>query len=151
VHSGQTVLRDLSMPHSPRLYQGQLYLLDSGHGSLIRLDPLSGERSTVAVLPGFTRGLDCFAGHAFVGLSQIRETAVFGGLPLQEKQQELRCGLAIVDLTTGETTGLLWFQTGLEEVFSVVVLPGWHNPAVIGPDTCTDVNQTIWMVPPNAS
>ena len=151
VPSGETVLRGLAMPHSPRLYQGQVYLLDSGHGTLIRLDPLSGERSTVAVLPGFTRGLDCFAGHAFVGLSQIRETAVFGGLPLQEKQQELRCGLAVVDLTTGETTGLLWFQTGLEEVFSVVVLPGWHNAAVIGPDTHTDANQTIWLVPPNAS
>ena len=80
------------MPHSPRLYQGQLYLLDSGRGSLIRLDHLSGERSSVAVLPGFTRGLDCFAGHAFVGLSQIRETAVFGGLPIQQEQNELHCG-----------------------------------------------------------
>jgi uncharacterized protein (TIGR03032 family) len=151
VPSGETVLRDLSMPHSPRLYQGQLYLLDSGHGSLIRLDPLRGERSMVAVLPGFTRGLDCFAGHAFVGLSQIRETAVFGGLPLQKKQQELRCGMAVVDLSYGAVVGLLWFEKGLEEVFSVVVLPGWHNPAVIGPDTHTDANQTVWMVPPTPS
>jgi uncharacterized protein (TIGR03032 family) len=55
VPSGETVLRGLAMPHSPRLYQGQLYLLDSGHGSLIRPGPLSGKRSTVAVLPGFTR------------------------------------------------------------------------------------------------
>ncbi len=138
VPSGETVLRGLSMPHSPRLYNGQLYLLDSGHGTLIRFDPLSGERSTVAVLPGFTRGLDCFAGHAFVGLSQIRETAVFGGLPLQEKQQELRCGLAIVDLSNGAVVGFVWFNNGLEEVFSVVVLPGWHNPAIIGPDNRTD-------------
>jgi hypothetical protein len=59
--------------HSPRLYQGQLYLLDSGHGSLIRLDPLSGQHSTIASLPGFPCGLDCFAGYGFVGLSQIRK------------------------------------------------------------------------------
>jgi uncharacterized protein (TIGR03032 family) len=147
--SGEIMLRGLAMPHSPRLYQGQPYLLDSGHGSLLRFDPLSGERSTVAVLPGFTRGLDCYGGHAFVGLSQIRETAVFGGLPLQDQQQELRCGLAVVDLSNGAVVALLWFQTGLEEVFSVVVLPGWRNPAVIGPDNRTDATQTVWMVPPS--
>jgi len=33
VPSGEVVLRGLSMPHSPRLYQGQLYLLDSGRGA----------------------------------------------------------------------------------------------------------------------
>jgi uncharacterized protein (TIGR03032 family) len=106
VPSGETVLRDLSMPHSPRLYQGQLYLLDSGHGSLIRLDPLSGERSTVAVLPGFTQGLDCFAGHAFVGLSQIRETAVFGGLPIQRDCGE-RSLLGLQPSPPGAATALL--------------------------------------------
>jgi uncharacterized protein (TIGR03032 family) len=36
VLSGEVVLRGLSMPHSPRLYQGQLYLLDSGRGALVR-------------------------------------------------------------------------------------------------------------------
>ena len=148
VPSGEVVLRGLSMPHSPRLYKNQLYLLDSGHGALLRVDPLSGERSTVAHLPGFTRGLDCFAGYAFVGLSQIRETAVFGGLPISERQQELKCGLAVVNLRNGSVEGLLWFNTGIQEAFAVAVLPGWRNPAVIGPDTSTDSSQTVWLVPP---
>ena len=148
VPSGEVVQRGLSMPHSPRLYKDQLYLLDSGQGALLRVDPLSGECSTVAHLPGFTRGLDCFSGYAFVGLSQIRETAVFGGLPISEKQQELKCGLAVVNLRNGSVDGLLWFNTGIEEAFAVVVLPGWHNPAVIGPDTSTDDSQTVWLVPP---
>jgi uncharacterized protein (TIGR03032 family) len=148
VPRGEVVLRGLSMPHSPRLYQGQLYLLDSGHGSLLRLDPLSGQHSTIVTLPGFTRGLDCFGGYAFVGLSQIRETAVFGGLAIGERQQELKCGLAVVNLSSGSVDGLLWFHSGIEEVFAVAVLPGWRNPAVIGPDTHTDAAQTIWLVPP---
>ena len=148
VPSGEVRLRGLSMPHSPRLYNGQLYLLDSGHGALLRVDPLSGQRHTIATLPGFTRGLDCFAGHAFIGLSQIRETAVFGGLPLQQSGQELRCGLAIVNLTSGNLEGFLWFNSGVEEVFAAVVLPGWRHPALIGPDTSTDASQTVWLVPP---
>ena len=148
VPSGEVVQRGLSMPHSPRLYEEQLYLLDSGQGALLRVDPLSGECSTVAHLPGFTRGVDCFAGYAFVGLSQIRETAVFGGLPISEKQQELKCGLAVVNLRNGSVDGLFWFNTGIEEAFAVAVLPGWHNPAVIGPVTSTDDSQTVWLVPP---
>jgi uncharacterized protein (TIGR03032 family) len=150
VRSGEVRLRGLSMPHSPRLYNGQLYLLDSGHGALLRFDPLTGERHTIASLPGFTRGLDCFAGHAFVGLSQIRETAVFGGLPLQHSGQELRCGLAIVNLSSGTVEGFLWFNSGVEEVFAAVVLPGWRHPALIGPDTSTDASQTVWLVPPGS-
>jgi uncharacterized protein (TIGR03032 family) len=147
VATGERVLGGLAMPHSPRLYDGQLYLLDSGHGALIRLDPRSGQQATIASLPGFTRGLDCFAGHAFVGLSRIRESAIFGGLPLQTTGQELRCGLAIIHLETGVLKGWVWFQSGIEEVFAVTVLPGWRNPALIGPDTRTDHSQTVWLVP----
>ena len=149
VPTGNIALRGLAMPHSPRLYQGQLYLLDSGNGYLLRLDPLSGQHSTIATLPGFTRGLDCFAGYAFVGLSQIRETAVFGGLPLQNNGEELRCGLAVVNLKSGAVEGFLWFNSGIEEVFAVAVLPGWRNPALIGPDISTDNSQAIWLVPPS--
>jgi uncharacterized protein (TIGR03032 family) len=148
VPSGEVVLRGLSMPHSPRLYQGQLYVLDSGHGRLDRCDPIPGQRTTLAHLPGFTRGLDCFAGHAFVGLSQVRETAIIGGLPLNVSDQELRCGLAVVNLNNNTVEGLLWFHSGIEEVFAVTVLPGWRNPALIGPDTRTDDRQTVWLVPP---
>ena len=150
VPSGQVVLRGLSMPHSPRLYNGQLYVLNSGHGALLRVDPLTGSSDTVAVLPGYTRGLDCFGGYAFIGLSQIRETAVFGGLPLQEDGRELRSGLAIVNLATGEIESLFWFHSGVEEIFSICVLPGYINPVVIGPDTNTDDTPTIWMVPEGA-
>jgi uncharacterized protein (TIGR03032 family) len=147
VPTGVVVVRGLSMPHSPRLYQGQLYLLDSGHGSLLRVDPLTGQHTTIATVPGFTRGLDCFAGYAFVGLSRIRETAVFGGLPLENTGHDLRCGLAVVNLSSGAVDGLLWFHSGIEEVFSIAVLPGWRNPALIGPDITTDDSQPVWVVP----
>jgi uncharacterized protein (TIGR03032 family) len=147
VPTGEVVLRGLAMPHSPRLYNGQLYLLDSGRGTLVRFDPLTGDSHTVARLPGFTRGLDCFAGHAFVGLSRIRERAVFGGLPLEDGGEELRCGLAVVDLNSGALAGLFWFHSGVEEVFAVTVLPGYRNPVVVGPDTSADNTQTVWRVP----
>jgi len=95
VGSGEVLLRGLSMPHSPRIYQGELYFLNSGYGTLNRYNPEKLSHEVIATLPGFTRGLDIWAGHAFIGLSQIRETAVFSGLPLQENPEPLKCGLGI--------------------------------------------------------
>ena len=39
VPSGEIVARGLSMPHSPRLCDGQLYALNSGAGELVKVDP----------------------------------------------------------------------------------------------------------------
>jgi uncharacterized protein (TIGR03032 family) len=150
VASGTTVLKGLSMPHSPRIYKDQLYLLNSGYGDLMRVRPDLQQLETVTRVPGFTRGLDCFGGYAFVGMSQIRETAVFGGLPIQEKDTELKCGLAVVNLATSAVEAMFWFHSGVEEVFAVTVLPGWKNPVLIGPDRDLDSSQTVWLVPEHA-
>ena len=151
ISTGRILTGDLSMPHSPRLHQGELYALNSGKGELLRIDRQSGEYEVVAQLPGFTRGLDLIGNIAVVGLSRIRESAVFGGLPLQESQGGLRCGVAFVDLTRGELQGYCWFESGVEEIFSVLVIPGYRNPKIIGPMSkayeLDDTSQAIWFVP----
>lgn len=151
VSTGRVLTRGLSMPHSPRLYQGELYVLNSGKGELLRIDRQSGEQEVVTELPGFTRGLDLIGNIALVGLSRIRESAVFGGLPLQERQKELKCGVALVDLQRGEVLGYCWFDSGVEEIFSVLALPSFRNPKIIGPsakaDELNEASQTIWLAP----
>jgi uncharacterized protein (TIGR03032 family) len=132
VPSGQVVARGLSMPHSPRLHDGRLWVLESGAGRLMLVDAATGLRETVAELPGFARGL-AFAGeYAFIGLSKIRETSTFGGLPIAERLSELKCGVAVVDLRGGEVVALLEFQSAVEEIFDVQLLPGLGFPEVIG-------------------
>src|SRR6185436_20598636 len=69
VPSGEFVAGGLSMPHSPRWHDGQLWVLESGAGTLARVDLVTGRRQTVARLPGFTRGLACVGPVALVGLS----------------------------------------------------------------------------------
>jgi uncharacterized protein (TIGR03032 family) len=134
VPSGETVLRGLSMPHSPRWHDGRLWLLESGHGGLCVADPEAGAWETVAELPGFTRGL-AFAGPlAFVGLSQIRESSTFGGLPIEERLEERLCGVWVVNTETGETVGLLRFEDLVQEIFDVTFLPGTSFPEIAEPD-----------------
>lgn len=129
VPSGEIVLEGLSMPHSPSWRDGQLWFLESGQGRLCRADPEAGTHETVCELPGFTRGL-AFAGPlAFVGLSQIRETKTFGGLPLEDRLKEKLCGVWAVSLETGEIAGFLRFEQAVQEVYDVAVV-GMRKPEV---------------------
>jgi uncharacterized protein (TIGR03032 family) len=132
VASGAVVARGLCVPHSPRVHDGQLWVLDSGSGRVLVVDHGSGRAETVASLPGFVRGLAFSGRFAFVGLSRIRETAHFGGLPIAERPAELRCGLWVLDVPSGQTVGFLEFEADIDEIFDVQVLAGCRFPNVIG-------------------
>ncbi|HEX2224967.1 MAG TPA: TIGR03032 family protein, partial [Thermoanaerobaculia bacterium] len=135
VPSGETVARGLSMPHSPRWYGGRLWVLESGKGEIGVSDLSTGKVETVAQLPGFTRGL-AFAGpYAFVGLSQVRESNIFGGLPLTERLKEKLCGVWAIDVRTGKTVGFLRFEGLVQEIFDVQLLPGVRYPEIAEPDS----------------
>jgi uncharacterized protein (TIGR03032 family) len=148
VPSGEVVTRGLSMPHSPRWHDGQLWVLESGTGSVLRVDPATRDRQVVATLPGFTRGL-AFAGqYAFVGLSKIRPTSAMDGVPLAARRDQLQCGVQAVDTRSGRVVGTLEFQSAVEEIFDVQLLPGVRFPEVVGFQK-EDVYHTF-VVPPAA-
>jgi uncharacterized protein (TIGR03032 family) len=131
VESGEFLLRGLSMPHSPRLYDGRVWLLESGHGSVSVADLAKGTTTEIIRVPGFTRGIDFCRQFAFVGLSQVRETAIFSGIPLVEQVNERTCGVWVIDLRSGETVAWLRFEVTVQEIFSVQVLPGIRFPDLI--------------------
>jgi uncharacterized protein (TIGR03032 family) len=128
--NSEIVAGQLSMPHSPRWHDGRLWLLESGRGELVQVDPESGAAVTVAELPGFTRGLAMAGNVAFVGLSQIRESSTFGDLPLIERLDERVCGVWAIDLRTGDVVGLLRFDDLVQEIFDVALLPGVRYPEI---------------------
>jgi uncharacterized protein (TIGR03032 family) len=110
VETNTVLLHGLAMPHSPRWYGGQLWVLESGQGRLAVVDLEARTWRTVAELPGFTRGLDFVGPLAFIGLSQVRETAVFSGIPLVERLTERTCGVWVVHLEMGQTVGFVRFE-----------------------------------------
>ena len=131
IETNEILLRGLSMPHSPRSYQDRLWLLESGQGSLAVADLKQGTWRTVAQLPGFTRGIDFYGPLAFIGLSQVRESATFSGIPLVERLRERTCGVWVVHIETGETLGFLRFEAGVQEIFAVQVLQGLRYPELL--------------------
>lgn len=135
IASGEVVAEGFSMPHSPRLHDGRLWLLDSGTGRFGHVDLDTGRFVEVAFCPGYARGLCFIDNFAVIGLSKPRDDT-FAGLPLgdalKEKGVEPRCGLLVVDLRTGDTVH--WFRLDgvVSELYDVVCLPGAVRPMALG-------------------
>jgi len=134
--TGEIVCEGLSMPHSPRLHDGRLWVLNSGAGEFGFVDLATGRFEPVAFCPGYARGLAFAGGRAVIGLSQARENRTFSGLPLDEalaaRDVEPRCGLAVVDLATGDMSGWVRIEGVVRELYDVAALPGVRRPSAIG-------------------
>lgn len=147
VPSGETVAQGFAMPHSPRVYDGRLFVLDSGRGQIDVVDPATGRFQPISQQPGYTRGL-AFAGpYAFVGLSKIRETSTFGGVPIAERREGLKCAVAVIDLRTCRRVAHFEFLSGVEEVFDVQVLRGVRNPFISGPLAVAEGHKSMMYAP----
>lgn len=149
VPSSKVITQGLSMPHSPRMYQNRLWVLNSGHGEIVTVDIASGKQEKIVSLPGYTRGLALVGKYAFVGLSKIRETAIFGNLPISDRFEELKCGVAVVDLQTRQMISLLEFQAGVDEIFDIQVSQ-FSAAMISGPHATTDSANQIWSLPATA-
>lgn len=132
ISSGEVIASGLSMPHSPRWYDGRLWVLESGSGRIGWINAATGQYEVLAELPGFTRGLDFCGPLAFIGLSQVRESAVFSGIAIAERPLEERCcGVWVVNIQTGQIIAHVKFEDAVQEIFAVTVLPGMQRPDVI--------------------
>jgi uncharacterized protein (TIGR03032 family) len=120
--SNEVLATGLSMPHSPRWHMGKLWVLESGKGTLGYWDESSGQVVTLATLPGFTRGLEMVGPYAFVGLSKVRESTTFSGLPVTRLAKRIS-GVYVIDLRSGAQMGGIEFTRGVDEVFAVSALP----------------------------
>jgi len=136
VDSGEVVVAGLSMPHSPRLHNGKLWLLNSGTGEFGWVDAAAGRFEPVAFCPGYARGLAFAGDFALVGLSVPRENRTFDGLELNEalvrRGAEARCAILAIDLRTGDTVHWVRFSGVVRELYDVAVIPDVRRPAAIG-------------------
>lgn len=147
VPSSRVVTKGLSMPHSPRVYQNRLWVLNSGRGEITAVNVVSGKQEKIVSLPGYTRGLAFIGKYAFVGLSKIRETAIFGDLPISDRLgEQIKCGIAVVDLSTREMISFLDFKEGVDEIFDVQVAR-FSSAMINGPYAVTDDGNQIWSLP----
>ncbi len=134
VETSEAIFTDLPMPHSPRIFDDDLYILLSATGEVAKVDAKAGTYDVIKKLPGFTRGLARHGDYLFVGLSKLRKTHTFGDLELASRKDVI-CGVAVLHLQTGALVGQMEFVRTCEEIYDVQVLPGLIRPGIVGPDS----------------
>ncbi len=149
VPSGEVVVSGLSMPHSPRFYQGKLWILNSGTGDFGYVDLEQGRFEPVTFCPGYGRGLAFWHDYAIVGLSQPRD-ATFSGLALEDrlvaKDGEARCGLVVIDLNRGAVVHWLRIEGTIIEIYDIGVLSQVQRPMSLGFQT-DEIAQVLTLDP----
>lgn len=128
VATGRPVLEGLIKPHSPRLIEGALYVLNSGAGEVLRLAAPGQSPLVLARLDGFTRGLAVVGDVLLVGLSSLRGTAL--GLDLPVSEQSHQAGIVALDRHSGAVLGRLDLPGSVHEVMDLAVVPGLRRLAV---------------------
>jgi len=130
VPSGEIILEGLPMPHSPRIIDGELYLLLSATGEIIRVDPDNKRYDVLFKANAFVRGMAYHANYLFVGMSQARKSSkTFNELPVSEMSDS--AGVLVIDMTNWTLAGEIRYQSTVEEIYDVQVIPGTSRPGLI--------------------
>ena len=141
VRSNKIVCEGLSMPHSPRMHKGSLWVLNAGTGELGIVAPPKTKQSfgtfePVVFCPGFLRGLTFHENLAFVGLSKPRHKR-FEGLALDDRLRETDsepwCGIQVIDLDRRCCIDWLRIDGAVTELFDVCAVPGFRCPMTVSP------------------
>lgn len=131
VDSNEIVLGGLAMPHSPRIWSGDLYLLLSATGELVKADPLRGSCEVITRIPAFIRGMASIGDYIFVGCSRLRKTHTFGDLPLAQNP-DVFCGVVAIHRPTGAIVGEIRYINSCEEIYDIQILPKMNRPGILG-------------------
>ncbi|NOZ36205.1 MAG: TIGR03032 family protein [Chlorobi bacterium] len=149
--SGEIITEGLGMPHSPRVYDGKLYVLNSAQGELIRINTKNGTSEVICNLGGFARGMSRYGDYLFIGVSKLRHnSAVFRDLPIAEKSF---AGVVAVYLPYGSIAGQLEYTMSVDEIYDVKVLEGLKRPSILSDSSevhelaLSVPGQTFWAQP----
>lgn len=134
VETNEIVASGLAMPHSPRLFGEDLYVLLSATGELIRVDVNTGKYEVIIKVEGFVRGMDLHKDYLFIGLSKLRKnSSTFGKLPFAEKANQ--AGILIVHLPTGSVVGNITYLSSLDEIYDVHIIGNKIRPNILNTAT----------------
>ena len=117
-------------------YNGKLYFLNSAQGELCIADPEKGTYEVVSKLGGFSRGMARFGDFLFIGISKLRHTTdVFKDLPIAKTSF---AGVVVVYLPYGKVVGQIRYESSVDEIYDVKILPGLRRPGILNSEKMED-------------
>jgi len=144
VKKNEIVLNGLSMPHSPKMYNNELYLLMSASGEFIKVNLETKSYQTLKKFEGFCRGLSFYKDFAFIGFSKLRKnSSTFAKLSFSDKANF--SGIKIIHMPTNAEVGEIIYETSVDEIYEVIVLENMIRPNIL--NTIDDVHKLSLATP----
>ncbi len=130
LQTNEIIVENLAMPHTPRLFNNDLYLLLSATGELIKVDTKTGKYDVIVKIDGFVRGMYLHKDYLFIGLSKLRKNSTtFGKLEMAVKANH--SGIVIVHLPTGSIAGKITYLSSVDEIYDIHILPDSIRPNIL--------------------
>lgn len=144
IESNEKVLDGLAMPHSPRMYKDELYMLLSATGEFIKVNTKDKSYKVIRQFDGFCRGLTIHKKYAFIGFSKLRKnSSTFAKLSFSDKANF--SGIKIIHLPTQTLVGEINFQSHVDEIYEVAIFPNSLRPNIL--NTITDMHKLALAIP----
>ena len=130
VESNEVVVSGLPMPHSPRIYDGKLYMVTSASGDLVVADTDKGTFESIINLKGFVRGMAKYGDYLFIGLSKLRQnSSTFNKLDIAKFANQ--SGFDVIHLPTGARVAQLRYLASVDEIYDIQILPNMTRPGIV--------------------
>lgn len=130
LRSGEVLLEELAMPHSPVVFDNKIYFLLSATGEVMYYDLQTRTTHQINQFNTFVRGLEVVGDYLFLGMSQIRkDSTFFSQLPV--KHEDSFCGIRVLDRHTGKEVAGLTYYGKINEIFAVKVMNGVQAPGIL--------------------
>lgn len=144
VETNEIILDGLAMPHSPIMYNNELYLLLSATGEFIKVNTAEKSYEVIKKFDGFCRGLSIHNDYAFIGFSKLRKnSSTFAKLSFSDKANF--AGIKIIHLPTQAEVGEVIYQTSIDEIYEVAILPNMIRPNIL--NTINDIHKYSLSIP----
>ncbi len=128
--TGKILTKGLSMPHSPRIFNNKLYVLNSAQGELLEIDRKTGTKDVIVNLGGFARGMEMIGDYLFIGVSKLRHNSkAFSDLPIAKTSF---AGIIAVHLPYKTIVGQAKYKMSVDEIYDVKILKNIRRPNIIG-------------------
>lgn len=142
--TNSVIVDNLPMPHSPKLINGELYVLLSATGEVAKIDRENGRYEAVAKPGGFLRGMCVHEDYLFVAHSKLRKnSSTFAHLPISDEAQT--CGITAIHLPTKSVVAHLFYEMSVDEIYDMLLLPNVKRPNIL--NTTTDTFRNALSIP----
>ncbi len=130
VEDNRILLDGLAMPHSPLVYKGDLYFLQSAKGTLCKYNPESRAVDVIYSHDKFVRGLSIVDDIAFVAHSKLRKnSSTFSQLKIADSSSD--CGVEVIHLPTGQKIAWMKYLSSVDEIYDLKILSGIRRANIL--------------------